>query len=245
VLVVGGWTGYSILTDVEIYDPATGTWSTTSPLTTARCCHTATLLPDGRVLVAAGQGSSEYLGSVEVYDPASGMWSATGALAFTRRDHTATLLLDGRVLITGGRDSVDFLDSSEIYDRGLGFEADWRPILTTATSPVTTGVDKLQISGSGFRGVGYTEASGGNFQNSASNYPLVQLRRLDNGQLRWLWPDPTSGFSATSFTSLPITDFQGGPALLTVFVNGIPSQSKIISVIYKNHIYLPLLLRRP
>ena len=86
--------------------PPAGLWSATGSLATARECHTATLLPNGKVLVAGGDGdSSGCLSSAELYDPASGLWSSTGNLATARYDHTATLLPNGKVLVAGGRDS--------------------------------------------------------------------------------------------------------------------------------------------
>ena len=65
--------------------------------------HTATLLPNGKVLVAGGYDSSGvYLSSAELYDPASGTWTATGSLNTARCCHTATLLPNGKVLVAGG-----------------------------------------------------------------------------------------------------------------------------------------------
>src|SRR5439155_12486952 len=75
----------------ELYDPASGTWTRTDSLAIAREMHTATLLPNGKVLVAGGFGS-ETLASAEVYDPASGTWTTTGSLVNARVLHTATLL---------------------------------------------------------------------------------------------------------------------------------------------------------
>ena len=63
--------------------------------------HTATLLPNGKVLVAGGLHGVR-LASAELYDPASGTWTATGSLATARDDHTATLLPNGKVLVAGG-----------------------------------------------------------------------------------------------------------------------------------------------
>src|SRR6266513_1089821 len=57
--------------------------------------HTATLLPNGKVLVAGGGDSNGILASAELYDPASGTWSATGSLAAARSVDTATLLATG------------------------------------------------------------------------------------------------------------------------------------------------------
>ena len=63
--------------------------------------HTATLLPDGRVLVAGGISGSGYLSSLELYDPVAGTWAAANTLGSARSLHTATLLADATVLIAG------------------------------------------------------------------------------------------------------------------------------------------------
>ena len=72
----------------------------TGSMATARCLHTATLLPNGKVLVAGGVDG--VLSSAELYDPASGTWSATGSMGTARDYHTATLLPNGQVLVAGG-----------------------------------------------------------------------------------------------------------------------------------------------
>lgn len=87
----------------ELYDPRTGQWSLTAGgLQVDRGEHTATLLQDGRVLVAGGMWSSQSAQSAEVYDPASGQWTQTPNMPSLHYRHTATLLQDGRVLIAGG-----------------------------------------------------------------------------------------------------------------------------------------------
>ena len=68
--------------------------------------HTATLLQNGKVLVAGGLTTSWHSASAELYDPASGTWTATGSLNTARSYHTATLLPNGKVLVAGGFDST-------------------------------------------------------------------------------------------------------------------------------------------
>jgi len=199
----------------------------TGSLVTARWRHTATLLPNGKVLVAAGEDSSfNFLASAELYDPATGSWTATGSLATPRANHTATLLPNGKVLAAGGAD-ISVLGSAELYDVGLGFNGVWRPRIGTAPSTLTSG-HRLRLTGSRFQGI--SQASGGNTQDSSSNYPIVQLRSLDNSQVTFLLTDPVGVWSDTSFISLPIESFPFGPALVTVFTNGIPSAARYLVV---------------
>jgi hypothetical protein len=125
VLVAGGYDdvpypGNRITTSAELYDPDTGTWSLTGSLSVARYNHTATLLPDGKVLVAGGCSGSSCM-SAELYDPNAGTWSATGSMTAARVFHTATLLQSGRVLVAGGcSDCMIPLGSAELYDPGTG-----------------------------------------------------------------------------------------------------------------------------
>ncbi len=130
------------------------------------------------------------------------------------------------MLVAGGYGSGS-LASAELYDAGLGYDAAWQPALSSVTSPLLLG-NPFTATGSGFRGYGLGEASGGATNSSATNYPLVQLRRLDSEQTRWL---PLAAFDATSLATDPLAGFPPGPSLVTVFVNGIPSASKVISVV--------------
>lgn len=130
VLVAGGYTGLydplpvplsgnAITASAELYDVATGAFTPTGNLTTARAYHTATLLADGRVLIAAGRGagrSEDNLTSAELYDPSTGSFTATGSMSIpsSHDTNTATLLPDGRVLIAGSP------NRAELYDPGTG-----------------------------------------------------------------------------------------------------------------------------
>ncbi|MBA3357411.1 MAG: hypothetical protein H0U18_16025 [Pyrinomonadaceae bacterium] len=128
VLVSGGITStappeFGVTTSAELYDPATGTWSATGNLNTARFWYTATLVANGKVLVVGGANNPLVLDSAELYDPATGAWTVTGNLNAARYGHTATLLQNGNVLVTGGSNDGDLsstLASAELYDPAIG-----------------------------------------------------------------------------------------------------------------------------
>jgi hypothetical protein len=116
VLVTGGTSSSAsgpYVTSAELYDPATGTWTTTGSLESGRAYHTATLLASNRVLVTGGRNGNGALATAELYDPATGNWSSTGSLRQPRANHTATLLPNNQVLIAGG--GTNDSRSAELY----------------------------------------------------------------------------------------------------------------------------------
>ena len=95
------------------------TWVPTGSMQSWRYAHTATLLPNGIVLVAGGL-DGRALASAETYDEATGTWTATGSLTTARGGHTATLLPNGMVLAVGGMGPTGASASSEIYEPATG-----------------------------------------------------------------------------------------------------------------------------
>ncbi len=229
VLVVAGYhNNFVFLTNSELYDPGTGMWTTNGGLTIQRAYHTATLLSNRKVLIAGGElwvpHHFVYTGNEELYDPATGIWTTDGWLKYARFHHSATLLPNGKVLFVGGGGTSGWLTNTELHDIGLGYANSWQPQVAAITSPLNLGTS-LVVTGSQFRGV--SEGSSGNSQDSSADYPLVQLRRLDNEQTVFLL---TTNWSTNSFTSLPVWNFPAGYALATVFVNGIQSTSSVVNI---------------
>src|SRR5262249_23146394 len=124
----------------------------------------------------------------------------------------------------------------ELYDVGLGFDPNWQPLITLLSPSVVRSGKGLTVYGSGFKGV--SEASGGNeSQKCSSNYPLVKLLSLANQQTLFLPLNETQWCSTRSFTAAPVplmtttsSGFPIGYALITVFTNGIPSESQFVFV---------------
>ena len=105
----------------ELYDPSTAAFSPTSQMGDSfRIHYTATLLPDGTILIAGGNPESQAL----LYEPLAGRFSPAGDVTI-RGWHTATLLADGAVLIAGGYagDYDTSLNSAELYKPALSAPA--------------------------------------------------------------------------------------------------------------------------
>jgi hypothetical protein len=129
VLAVGGGVGgspdWTATASTEIFDPTTGNWTVAAPMSVARAYHTATLLPDGEVLVAGG--ATTYNGtrgtvakSAEIYNPRNNSWRSAAPMSVARYADAGVGLTDGRVLVAGGwsftTNTDPSLASAEIYD---------------------------------------------------------------------------------------------------------------------------------
>jgi hypothetical protein len=126
VLVVGGFEkgpdGYSQIyhDTAELFDPIRGTFVSVSSPAVARAGHTATALPDGRILLVGGWTSGGRTAAVEIFDPSSSSFLRVADLSAPRAGHTATALGEGRVLIAGGETEKGPATQSEIFDPRTG-----------------------------------------------------------------------------------------------------------------------------
>ena len=132
-----------------------GTFTVTGSMNVTRAGHTATLLGNGKVLIAGGYNQSGALSSAELYDPLTGSFTRTGDMTIGRYEHGATLLPDGKVLIGGGvtssKDPSTYGTSAEIYDPSTGtFTGTGNPVAAGLTGGLVLGNGKVLLKSWGY-----------------------------------------------------------------------------------------------
>ncbi len=141
------------LASTEIYDPAAATWATGPAMAVARFEHTASLLADGRVLVAGGLAPAPGgtgpapTAATEVYDPAARAFVLSSPLHEARTNHAAAELADHRIVVVGGSGGPladAAIASAEVFDPTTG---SWRP--TGALNRARAGATAITLAGGG------------------------------------------------------------------------------------------------
>jgi hypothetical protein len=114
--------GSPLLTSAELYNPSSGTWSTTGSMNLPHAGGELVLLTNGQALVAGGQANTASLTTTaELYNPATATWTFTGNLSIERNLFTATLLQNGQVLAAGGMTTNSvLLSSAELFNPPTG-----------------------------------------------------------------------------------------------------------------------------
>jgi WD40 repeat protein len=206
VLITGGRggadSGHSLY-DAELYNPSTGTLASTGSLAAKRELHTATLLPNGKVLIAGGFDfdPSQSLSSAELYDPSAGTFTATGSLTSKRQEHTATLLPNGKVLIAGGQNNGTMLTSAELYDPSTGSFTAGTALQAVRTDHTATLLPNGKV----------LLAGGTNFEVNLSSAELVRYTEYDYTNKN-MQPSISAVNGASSF---PVSVRQGTAYTLT------------------------------
>jgi hypothetical protein len=145
-----------------------GSVNSVSGMSTQRAAHTATLLPDGEVLVAGGFTGDESLATAEVFDPATSRFASAGNMHASRASHTATLLRNGKVLIAGGYNG-SYLKSAELYDPASRTFIPTGVMVTARSGHVATLLDNGKVLLAGGVGTGWTFLADAELYDPATN----------------------------------------------------------------------------
>ena len=246
LLVLMGSSGYD-----SLMAQSAGTFTATGSMTTPRANHTATLMTNGKVLIAGGWVAiiGTPTATAELYDPGSGTFTPTGDMTTPRSHHTATLLLDGRVLIPGS--SFPVVNSAEIYDPSTGTFAATGNMLGKDGSPkahLLANGKVLIVSGCGDSDVElaqlYDPATGtfaatGKYSTRGNLCQGAASSLLADGRVLIVWEetgaeiyDPETGSFTT--TGNPFPGYNYGPPVATLLMRRQSSGCRWVSLTAQN-----------
>jgi hypothetical protein len=199
LLVAGGWKGTGTVSSVEIFDPATESWTLAAPMHRARMSAAGVVLADGRVVVGGGEDTGDYLSSIEIYDPDTNEWTlATGTLA-RKRSLAGAVTMNGVVWFMGGRGDEDLanpadgdcISSIEAFDPATGTvsAAGSLSVARCGAKVATLGDGRILVIGgetaTGFSATVdvYTPTVGWNTANLATARAQFALCQLPGGEV--------------------------------------------------------------
>jgi len=211
VLITGGYSGVplvhsQVVESAELYDPGTGTFRITGSMRTPRMSHTATLLPNGKVLIVGGYGPNtpEVLRSAELYDPETETFSPAGELEHPLARHEAVLLRTGKVFLGGGHTTVrpggSVVAKAHLYDPTSGKfelvgerEEDFRCLYCAAATILQDG--QVLMARSPYSRMELYDPQGGTFTALGSITQLSTATLLRTGQVLLAGGEDESYFS--------------------------------------------------
>lgn len=224
----------------ELWNAATGTWTFTGSMATARHSHSATLLKSGRVLVAGGccDASSNDLSSAELYNPSTGTFSGTGSMTSVREDQIAVLLRNGSVLVAGGGISnSSATTTAELYNPSSGTwsrtgsmhtaRQDFAAVLLPSGAVLVAGGESCFLCPSTATAEFYNPATG-TWKNTGKMHisrAFHTLTLLPNGQV--LAAGGCSGSCVSTFSGITSTAELYNPATGAWSLTGSMNQARI------------------
>jgi hypothetical protein len=145
-----------------------GVVSSIQSMTARRAAHTATLLPDGKVLVAGGFDGGISSASTEVFDPGTKLFKTGANMSVARSGHTSTLLSNGKILIAGGYNG-NYLATAELYDPASNTFTPTHAMTSARSGHVATVLPNGKVLLAGGVGVGWTFLSSAELYDPATN----------------------------------------------------------------------------
>lgn len=194
VFVVGGNSGLGEIGKAEIYDPVANTWTRTTAapisgndLGIPRLNHTATLLPDGKILIVGGFTA---IGGPIIYsegfDVDFSTFQMQGKINGARGDHASILMPDGWLLNVGGFDGLNYKDTAEIQYYGANPDAvtlaggqSRRPAITDVVPAIFRPGSQVTVKGTNLMGMSEASGGGGGSANSHHSHPRLYMQRAD------------------------------------------------------------------